>query len=258
MSASSWRRLDESNYLLDEPHSDAFSPPNGLDPLDTQAFLSSDEDDEDEALSLPSAGVANVRGETPESENDEEDVDIGEIDWGDAEDWGDADKEVNEFLAELGEDAALTTDESDNERYPACCSSLKPQSHAISVASNTSESRGRKRKRKHDSSREVSDADDSDTESPSNDDRLRSRLAKRIHTAHARKSALSKTMVVASGSKPSSAAASPNGSSHGPSPVDAPASANGSAVDRESADDGDAEEDSDLDDWANEFEKELV
>jgi hypothetical protein len=53
-------------------------------------------------------------------------------------------------------------------------------------------------------------------------------------------------------------AESPNGSSHGrPSPGDAPASANGSAVDRDSADDGDAE-DSDLDDWANEFEKELV
>lgn len=64
-------------------------------------------------------------------------------------------------------------------------------------------------------------------------------------------------MVVAGGSKPSSAAASPNGSSHGPSPVDAPPSANGSAVDGDSADDGDAE-DSDLDDWANEFEKELV
>lgn len=66
-------------------------------------------------------------------------------------------------------------------------------------------------------------------------------------------------MVVAGGgSKPSSVAESPNGSSHGrPSPGDAPASANGSAVDRDSADDGDAE-DSDLDDWANEFEKELV
>lgn len=133
MSASTWRRLDESNYLLDEPHSDPFSPPNGLDPLDTQAFLSSDEDDEDEALSLPSAGVANVRGETPESENDDEDVDIGEIDWGDAEDWGDADKEVNEFLAEMGEDAAFTTDESDNERYssPQLPPSYKAQSHPI-------------------------------------------------------------------------------------------------------------------------------
>jgi hypothetical protein len=110
MSASSWKRLDEASYLLDEPHSDSFSPPNGLDPLDTQALLSSDEDD-DEALSLPSAGVANVRGETPESEEEDEDVDIGEFDW------GDADKEVNDFLAELGEDAMYTTDESDNERY---------------------------------------------------------------------------------------------------------------------------------------------
>src|SRR5271155_5857625 len=245
MSASSWRRLDESSYLLDEPHSDAFSPPNGLDPLDTQAFLSSDEDDEDEALSLPSAGVANVRGETPESQNDDEDVDIGEIDWGDAEDWGAADEEVDEFLAELGEDAAFTTDESDNERLPS-----KKPFFDNSVASNTSESRGRKRKRKRDSSREVSDADDSDTDL--NDAHLRSRLAKRIHTANSRKSALSKTVVVAGGgSKPSSAAESPNGSSHGrPSPGDAPASANGSAVDRDSADDGDGDaEDSDLDDW---------
>jgi len=255
MSASSWRRLNESNYLLDEPHSDAFSPPNGLDPLDTQAFLSSDEDDEDEALSLPSAGVANVRGETPESENEDEDVDIGEIDWGDAEDWGVADQEVNEFLAEIGEDAAFTTDESDNERY---LFSYKPTSDH-SVASNTSESASRKRKRKRESSREVSDADDSDTDLPSNDPHLRSRLAKRIYTANSRKSALSKPVVVAGGSsKPSSGAASPNGSSHGrPSPGDAPTSANGSPVDIDSADDGDAE-DSDLDDWANEFEKELV
>ena len=110
MSASSWSRLDEGTYILDETHSDAFSPPNGLDPLDTQALLSSDEDD-DEALSLPSAGVANVRGETPEPEQEDEEVDIGEFDW------GDADKEVNDFLAELGEDAVYTTDESDNERY---------------------------------------------------------------------------------------------------------------------------------------------
>jgi hypothetical protein len=110
MSASSWRRLDEADYLFDEPHHDAFSPPNGLDVLDAQALLSSDEDD-DEALSLPSAGAANIRGETPEAEDDEEDVDIGEFDW------GDADKEVNDFLAEMGEDAVYTTDESDNERY---------------------------------------------------------------------------------------------------------------------------------------------
>ena len=110
MSASSWSRLDEAAFLLDEPNSDAFSPPNGLDPLDAQPLLSSDEDD-DEVLSLPSAGVANIRGDTPELEDeDEEDVDIGDVDW------GDADKEVNDFLAELGEDAIYTTDESDNER----------------------------------------------------------------------------------------------------------------------------------------------
>ena len=125
MSASSWRRLDESNYLLDEHQSDPFSPPNGLDPLDTQAFLSSEDDDEDEALSLPSAGVANIRGETPASESDEENVDIAEIDW------GDADKEVNEFLAELGEDAAFTTDESDNERYSLWKLSLTTVWHQI-------------------------------------------------------------------------------------------------------------------------------
>jgi len=113
MSASSWRRLNESTYLLDEPQGDPFSPTNGIDPFDTQALLSSDEDDDDddEALSLPSAGVANVRGETPDSDLDDEDVDIGEFDW------GNADKEVNDFLAELGEDGVYTTDESDNERY---------------------------------------------------------------------------------------------------------------------------------------------
>jgi hypothetical protein len=110
MSASSWRRLDESAYLLDEPNFDPFSPANGLDPLDTTALLSSDDDD-DEALSLPSAGIANIRGDTPESDEDDDDVDIGDVDW------GDADKEVNDFLAELGEDAIYTTDDSDNERY---------------------------------------------------------------------------------------------------------------------------------------------
>jgi hypothetical protein len=111
MSASSWSRLDEAEFLLDDPHSDAFSPANGLDQLDAQALLSSDEDDDD-ALSLPSAGVANIRGETPEpeEEDEEDDVDIADVDW------GDADKEVNDFLAELGEDAIYTTDESDNER----------------------------------------------------------------------------------------------------------------------------------------------
>jgi hypothetical protein len=80
--------------------------------LDPRALLSSsDDDDDDEALSLPSAGVANVRGELSESEHEaEEDVDIGGFDW------GDADKEVNEFLAELGEDTDFT-DDSDNERF---------------------------------------------------------------------------------------------------------------------------------------------
>ena len=122
MSASSWRRLDESTYLLEEPtHGDPFSPTNGIDPFDARALLSSDEDDDDddddddEALSLPSAGVANVRGETPDPDPDDgANVDIG----GDF-DWGDADKEVNDFLAELGEDGIYTTDESDNERCPS-------------------------------------------------------------------------------------------------------------------------------------------
>jgi hypothetical protein len=113
MTASSWRRLSETDYFLDEPQAEALSPPNGLENLETQALLSSDEDDEDEALSLPSAGVANVRGETPDLEDEDvaEEVDIGELDW------GDADKEVNDFLAEIGEDAVYTTDESDNERF---------------------------------------------------------------------------------------------------------------------------------------------
>jgi hypothetical protein len=65
---------------------------------------------------------------------------------------------------------------------------------------------------------------------------------------------------VANNSKSSSAAASPNGSSsHGPTPVaeNVSGSANGSVMDRNSSSDGDAE-DSDLDDWANEFERELV
>ena len=56
-------------------------------------------------------------------------------------------------------------------------------------------------------------------------------------------------------SKASSADASPNGSSHGPTPRDR-SSANGSIVNRDSENEGDAE-DSDLDDWANEFEREL-
>ena len=70
------------------------------------------DDDDEEALSLPSAGVANVRGEIPDPDLDEEDVDIGEFDW------VDADKEVSDFLAELGEDGGFSTDDSDNERYP--------------------------------------------------------------------------------------------------------------------------------------------
>ena len=111
MTASSWRRLDECMYLLDEPHSDAFYPQNGLDRLNAQALLSSDEEDE-EGLSLPSAGIANIRGETPEPVDDDDDVDVGDVNW------GDANKEVDEFLAESGEDSSYTTDESDNERFP--------------------------------------------------------------------------------------------------------------------------------------------
>jgi hypothetical protein len=236
MSTSSWNRQDESNFLLDEPNSDPFSPPNGLDPLDPQSLLSSDEeDDDDEALSLPSAGVANVRGETPES--DHEDVDIGEFDW------GDADQEVNDFLAEIGDDENYT-DDSDNERYLT----LPPFKTENSVTSNSSERKTlkRKRKREGESSREISDADDSDTDSSNLEPR--SRLVKRIQTAHSRKSHLSKSVVVSS--KVSSAIPSPNGSSHGPSP------ANGSAIDKDS--EGEDVEDSDLDDWANEFEKDLV
>jgi hypothetical protein len=121
-----------------------------------------------------------------------------------------------------------------------------------SVASNVSESRRkRKRKRTGESSRDVSDADDSDTDTSPNN--LRSRLAKRIHTAKSRKSQLSKTVIL---SNKSSADASPNGSSHGPTPT----SANGSAMDKDSSSsegDGDAE-DSDLDDWANEFDVGVV
>ena len=131
-----------------------------------------------------------------------------------------------------------------------------------SVTSNQSESHRtvnkRKRKRTGDSSREVSDADDSDADQPSTTQahNLGSRLAKRIHTANSRKSQLSKTIVP---SKPSSAGASPNGSSsHGPTPA-AENNANGSAVDRDSTEeDGDVEDSDDLDDWAIEFEKELV
>lgn len=85
---------------------------NGIDPLDPRILLSSDEDEDDEALSLPSAGVANVRGEISESEDEGEDVDIGEFDWRDAD---------QEVIAELGEDA-FYTDDSDNDRsyLPEC------------------------------------------------------------------------------------------------------------------------------------------
>jgi hypothetical protein len=105
MSSSAWHRQSESSYLLDEPT----TPPNGLEAMETQSLLSSDEDDE--ALSLPSAGIANVRGETPEDEDNN--IDIAEFDWGDG--WGDADKEVNDALAESGDDAIST--DSDNDRY---------------------------------------------------------------------------------------------------------------------------------------------
>jgi hypothetical protein len=249
MTASSWRRLSETDYFLDEPQAEALSPPNGLETLDTQALLSSDEDDEDEALSLPSAGVANVRGETPDLEDEDvaEEVDIGELDW------GDADKEVNDFLAEIGEDAVYTTDESDNERF------FSPQDLAYSsVTSNVSETRRKRKRKRQDTSHEASDADDSDSETPA--PKIRSRLAKRIQTANSRRSQLSKSVTIAS-SKPSSEAPSPNGSSHVRTPVEGSGgggSVNGSAVDHDSAEDDADEEDSDLDDWANEFEAELV
>jgi hypothetical protein len=228
MSGSSWSRQDETKYLLEEARTDVSSPVNGL------LLSSEEEEEEDEALSLPSAGVANIRGEVTDVEGDEDDdVSIGDLDW------GDADKEVNDFLAELGEDF---TDESDNE----------------SVTSTGSQ-RGRKRKRgrERDSSRENSDAEESDVASDT--DVPQSRLAKRIQTVKSRKSQLSKSVVV--NSKGSSAAGSPNGSSHG----DAGASPNGSTADKDSNDDESEDnegedndgEDSDLDDWANEFEKEL-
>jgi len=102
---------------------------------------------------------------------------------------------------------------------------------------------GRKRKRDN-SSRETSDAEDSDDANPQDETHLRSRLSKRIHTAKNRKSALSNPLV------PSSVA-SPNGSSHNGLALDDHSSANEGAMD-ESGD-----EDSDLDDWADEFEKEL-
>jgi hypothetical protein len=230
MSSSSWHRQDESQYLLDEP-TNPFSPSNGRE---IEQTILSDEDD-DEALSLPSAGVANVRGETPLRED--EDVDIAEFDW------GDADKEVNDFLAELGEDF---TEDSDNERSH----STQPQYFVFgprltcSVASSSMRTpNGRKRKRDI-SSRETSDAEDSDDANPQDETHLRSRLSKRIHTAKNRKSALSNPLV------PSSVA-SPNGSSHNGVALDDHSNANGSAMD-ESGD-----EDSDLDDWADEFEKEL-
>src|ERR1700737_946943 len=121
-----------------------------------------------------------------------------------------------------------------------------------SVASEKSTGRRtpnkRKRKREGESSREPSDTEDSDGDVAMDDDHPRSRLAKRIHSAKSRKSLLSKSIVA----NPSSTG-SPNGSS-GPAMEDH-GSVNGSAIDAESADDGDAE-DSDFDEWADEFEKE--
>lgn len=124
------------------------------------------------------------------------------------------------------------------------------------MASNNSRRTPNKRKRKRDggSSREASDADDSDTDSIPNDnpDHLRSRLAKRIHGAKSRKSHLSNSVTLPS--KGSSAVPSPNGSSaHA---VEEPPGSTNESRERESADDGDGE-DSDLDDWADEFEKEI-
>jgi hypothetical protein len=125
VTASTWRRQDEIAFLLNEPESDLDSLPlsTGMNSRAVVSFSSEDEldsTDEDEELSLPSAGVANVRGsfDSDEENNDDahddvQDVDIGEFDW------GEADKEVNEFLAEFGEDGAFTTDESDTERYPS-------------------------------------------------------------------------------------------------------------------------------------------
>jgi hypothetical protein len=117
MTGSTWQRQEDSKFLLDEPSQcDLFSGPTGLEP--TRTLLSTDEEDldddnDEEVLSLPSAGVANIRGGISEDEDglEGEDVDIGELDW------GEADKEVNDFLAELGEDGFYTTDDSDNERY---------------------------------------------------------------------------------------------------------------------------------------------
>jgi len=119
-----------------------------------------------------------------------------------------------------------------------------------------SQSRKRKRKREGgESSRESSDGEDSEGEgTPNNSDseNLRSRLAKRIHTANSRRSHLSKLVI---SSNRSSIAGSPNGSAPDHAAEEGLSSADGSAG-RESADDGDVE-DSDLDEWADEFEKEL-
>ena len=122
----------------------------------------------------------------------------------------------------------------------------------IANISVTSKSRKLKRKRGDVSSRESSDGEESDDGTPrdSDSEKLRSRLAKRIHTAKSRRSHLSRAVVASNGS---SAIASPNGSSQERAPE--VASASGS-VDGDSADDGDVE-DSDLDEWADEFEKEL-
>ena len=126
-----------------------------------------------------------------------------------------------------------------------------------SVASNNSARRTPnkpKRKRNGGSSRQASDAEESDGDGMTNDnpDHLRSRLAKRIHSAKSRKSHLSNSVIIPS--KGSSAVPSPNGSSaHA---VEEPSGSTNGSIDRDSADDGDGE-DSELDDWADEFEKEL-
>jgi len=110
--------------------------------------------------------------------------------------------------------------------------------------------RKRKRKRGEESAFELSEGEESDS-SP-NDSNPRSRLAKRIQTVHARKSHLSRSVVARSNG--SSAAASPNGSSHGPVVEDTADSRNGGVEDDSGQEDSD---DSDLDDWADEFEREL-
>src|SRR5947207_2381758 len=119
LTASTWHRQNETDFVLQEPETDLDSFPLPT-ALNSRAMLSSssedemDSEDEDEALSLPSASVENVRRllDSADENNDDthdeiEDVDIGGFDW------GEADKEVNEFLAELDEEGSYTADESD-------------------------------------------------------------------------------------------------------------------------------------------------